>query len=165
MLAPTAIIAAAIPGLRGVLYGRWLARPVVALRELADRIGRGDFSTALPAVAPLEVGALARSMDEMRRNLVELTDALRRREAEAQTVLSGVIEGVYAVDHERRIRYANAQVARLLGRPAGEIVGQFCGDVLQPQRVNGVRPCEHNCPILAAPVFAPGGVPATLWRA
>jgi signal transduction histidine kinase len=89
-------------------------------------------------------------MDEMRRNLVDLTDTLRRREAEAQTVLSGVIEGVYAVDHERRIRYANAQVARLLGRPAGEIVGQFCGDVLQPQRVNGERPCERNCPIIAA---------------
>ena len=150
ILGTTAIIVAAIAGLLGVLYGRWLARPVVALRELAERIGRGDFSTALPAVAPLEVGALARSMDEMRRNLVDLTDTLRRREAEAQTVLSGVIEGVYAVDHERRIRYANAQVARLLGRPAGEIVGQFCGDVLQPQRVNGERPCERNCPIIAA---------------
>jgi signal transduction histidine kinase len=150
ILGTTAIIVAAIAGLAGMLYGRWLARPVVALRELAERIGRGDFSTALPAVAPLEVGALARSMDEMRRNLVDLTDTLRRREAEAQTVLSGVIEGVYAVDHERRIRYANPQVARLLGRPAGEILGQFCGDVLQPQRVNGERPCEHNCPIIAA---------------
>jgi signal transduction histidine kinase len=150
ILGTTAIIVAAIAGLAGMLYGRWLARPVVALRELAERIGRGDFSTALPAVAPLEVGALARSMDEMRRNLVDLTDTLRRREAEAQTVLSGVIEGVYAVDHERRIRYANPQVARLLGRPAGEIIGQFCGDVLQPQRVNGERPCERNCPIIAA---------------
>lgn len=152
ILGTTAIIVAAIAGLLGVLYGRWLARPVVALRELAERIGRGDFSAALPAVAPLEVGALARSMDEMRRNLVDLTDTLRRREAEAQTVLSGVIEGVYAVDHERRIRYANAQVARLLGRPAGDIVGQFCGDVLQPQRINGERPCERHCPILAARV-------------
>ncbi|MGH8230936.1 MAG: ATP-binding protein [Steroidobacteraceae bacterium] len=150
VLSITALIVAAIAGLLGVLYGRWLARPVIALRELADRIGRGDFSTALPAVAPLEVGALATSMDEMRRNLVELTDALRRREAEAQAVLGGVVEGVYAVDHERRIRYANAQVARLLGRPAGDIIGRFCGDVLQPQHVNGERPCEHHCPIIAA---------------
>jgi signal transduction histidine kinase len=150
ILGTTAIIVAGIAGLLGVFYGRWLARPVVALGELAERIGRGDFSTALPAGAPQEVGALASSMDEMRRNLTELTDTLRRREAEAQTVLNGVIEGVYAVDGERRIRYANAQVARLLGRPAGDIVGQFCGDVLQPQRVGGVRPCEQHCPILAA---------------
>ena len=150
ILGTTAIIVAGIAGLLGVVYGRWLARPVVALRELAERIGRGDFSTALPAGAPQEVGALASSMDEMRRNLTDLTDTLRRREAEAQTVLNGVIEGVYAVDGERRIRYANAQVARLLERPAGDILGQFCGDVLQPRQVDGVRPCEHHCPILAA---------------
>ncbi len=66
MLPTTALIVAAIAGLLGVLYGRWLARPVVALRDIAERIGRGDFSAAIPAVAPLEVGALARSMDEMR---------------------------------------------------------------------------------------------------
>src|SRR5208282_4950562 len=136
-LGTTAIIVAAIAGLLGVWYGRWLARPVVALRALADRIGRGDFSTAIPAVAPLEVGALARSMDEMRRNLVDLTETLRRREAEAQTVLNGVVEGVFAVDMERRIRYANAQVAKLLQRPEDEIVGQFCGDVLQPRGPGG----------------------------
>jgi signal transduction histidine kinase len=150
ILATTALIVAAIAGLIGVLYGRWLARPVVALSDLAERIGRGDFSAAMPAVAPLEVGALARSMDAMRGNLVDLTDALRRREAEAQAVLSGVIEGVYAVDQERRIRYANAQVAKLLGRPQSEIIGQFCGDVLRPQPVDGERPCERHCPILAA---------------
>jgi signal transduction histidine kinase len=150
ILAVIAIIVAVIAGMLGVLYGRWLAQPVVALRGLAERMGRGDFSVAIPAVAPLEVDALARSMDEMRRNLVNLTDALRQREAEAQTVLSGVVEGVFAVDSERRIRYANAQVANLLQRPQSEIVGHFCGDVLQPQPHNGERPCVRNCPILAA---------------
>ena len=150
ILATTALIVAAIAGLIGVLYGRWLARPVVALRDLAERIGRGDFSAAMPAVAPMEVGALARSMDAMRGNLIDLTDALRRREAEAQAVLSGVVEGVYAVDQERRIRYANTQVAKLLGRPQNEIIGQFCGDLLQPQLIDGERPCERHCPILAA---------------
>ena len=150
VLLGTALFIAAVAGLLGVLYGRWLARPVVALRDIADRIGRGDFSAAVPAVAPLEVGALARSMDEMRRRLVDLTDALRRREAEAQAVLAGVVEGVFAVDHERRIRYANAQVAKLLRRSPAEIVGQFCGDVLRPQPVHGERPCERDCPILAA---------------
>ncbi len=150
ILATTSIVVAAIAGLLGMLYGRWLARPVVALRNVAERIGRGDFSAAIPAVAPLEVGALARSMDEMRHHLVDLTDTLRRREAEAQAVLGGVVEGVFAVDHERRIRYANAQVASLLGRDAGEILGRFCGDVLQPESVDGERPCERHCPILAA---------------
>lgn len=150
VLIATALLVAAAAGLMGVAYGRWLARPVVALRDIAERIGRGDFSAAIPAVAPLEVGTLARSMDEMRRRLVDLTDALRRREAEAQAVLAGVVEGVFAVDDQRRIRYANAQVARLLRRAPTEIVGQFCGDVLRPGLIEGERPCERHCPILAA---------------
>jgi signal transduction histidine kinase len=150
ILATTALIVAAVAGLIGVLYGRWLAQPVVALSDLAERIGRGDFSAAMPAVAPMEVGALARSMDAMRGNLIDLTDSLRRREAEAHAVLSGVIEGVYAVDQDRRIRYANAQVATLLGQTQSDIIGQFCGDVLQPKPIDGERPCERHCPILAA---------------
>ncbi len=145
-----ALIVAIAAGVLGMLYGRWLARPVVALRDIAERIGRGDFSAAVPAVAPLEVGALGRSMDEMRRRLVDLTDALRRREAEAQAVLSGVVEGVFAVDPDRHIRYANAQAAKLLRLAPTEIVGRFCGDVLRPQLVQGERPCERSCPILAA---------------
>ena len=150
VLAGTALIVALIAGIVGVLYGRWLARPVVALRDLAERIGRGDFSAAMPGVAPLEVGALARAMNAMRENLISLTEALRQREAEAQTVLNGVVEGVFAVDQDRRIRYANGQVARLLGRSQSEIIGRFCGDALQPQPVEGERPCERRCPILHA---------------
>ena len=145
-----AIVVALIAGLLGVLYGRWLARPVVALRDVALRIGMGDMSASMPAVAPLEVGALARSMDDMRRNLVTLTDSLRRREAEAQALLGGIVEGVFAVDAERCIRYANPQTARVLGVEPAALLGRFCGDVLRPAWVEGRRPCEHDCPIIAA---------------
>ena len=150
ILTSTALIVAIIAGLAGMFYGRWLARPVVALRDLAERIGRGDFSAAMPGIAPLEVGGLALAMNAMRENLISLTEALRRREAEAQAVLNGVVEGVFAVDHERRISYANGQVAKLLGRPPSEIIGRFCGDVLQPQPIDGERPCERLCPIVHA---------------
>lgn len=149
-LSIVAFIVIAIAGLAGVLYGRWMVRPVSELRAAADRIGRGNFSTAIPSGGTQEVSALAASMEEMRRNLVELTTALRRREAEAQAVLDGVVEGVYAVDMERRIRYANPQAARIVGREAPELIGQFCGDVLRPEPVDGRRPCEHNCPIVLA---------------
>ncbi len=145
-----AAIVAVLAGLAGVLYGRWIARPVSALRDAAVRIGHGDFTPAVPAAGLKEIGSLAASMEDMRRNLVELTSTMRRREAEAQAVLAGIVEGVYAVDQERRIRYVNPQAARLLGREPEQVIGQFCGDVLQPEEQNGVRPCERECPIVAA---------------
>jgi signal transduction histidine kinase len=90
-------------------------------------------------------------MDDMRRNLVDLTGTLRQREAEAQAVLSGIVEGVYAVDAERRITYMNEQAARLLGMKSQDAIGRFCGDVLKPRcAANGDSPCEALCPILLA---------------
>jgi signal transduction histidine kinase len=165
LLALIALIVAIVAGVGGLLYGRWLAAPVVALRDVAQRIGRGDLTASVPPVAPLEVGALAHSMDEMRQNLLALTESLRQREAEAQALLRGIVEGVYAVDEQRMIRYVNPQIARLLGRPESDIVGRFCGDVLQPAPVNGQRPCERNCPILAARNSGQASLPEMLCMA
>jgi PAS domain-containing protein len=89
-------------------------------------------------------------MEDMRRNLIDLTSTLRQREAEARAVLGGIVEGVYAVDRERAIRYLNPQAARLLGVTPEEALGRFCGDVLKPQPEDGRRPCDFRCPILKA---------------
>ncbi|MBB6092869.1 signal transduction histidine kinase [Povalibacter uvarum] len=146
----TAIVLAALAVLAGVILGQQVTGPVSTLTEAAERLGHGDFSTSIPVGGTKEVGKLGRTMEDMRNNLVELTGALRRREAEAQAVLGGIVEGVYAVDKSRVIRYLNPQAARLLGVQAHEAIGRFCGDVLKPCAENGMRPCENNCPILHA---------------
>ncbi|WP_129776093.1 sensor histidine kinase [Peristeroidobacter soli] len=147
----TAIILAALAVLAGIVLGRQVTGPVTTLTDAVEKLGHGDFSTSIPVGGTREVGKLARTIEDMRNNLVELTGTLRRREAEAQAVLDGIVEGVYAVDKSRVIRYLNPQAAQLLGVQAHEAIGRFCGDVLKPCRdSNGVRPCETNCPILRA---------------
>jgi len=148
-----AIIAALLAGLAllaTVVLVRRIGHPLRSLSQAAQRLGRGDFSTAIPATGTPEVAALARTMEEMRRNLIDLTATLRRREAEAQAVLQGVVEGVFAVDAERNVRYVNPQAARMLGVEPAAVLGRFCGDVLRPCRKDGLRPCESSCPIVAA---------------
>jgi len=146
----TTLILAAIAVLAGTILSRRVVGPVKALTDAAVRIGQGDFSVSIPPGGAAEVGALAHTMEDMRRNLLELTGTLRRREAEAQAVLGGIVEGVYAVDQHRNVRYLNAQAARLLRIDPQEAVGRFCGDVLQPLQEQGRRPCEYRCPILKA---------------
>jgi signal transduction histidine kinase len=136
--------------LGGVVLGRRITVPTEALTAAAARLGQGDFAASIPTGGPAEIGQLARTMDDMRRNLIDLTDTLRQREAEAQAVLGGIVEGVYAVDEERRITYVNDTAARLLGVAPHHAIGRFCGDVLQPRPVDGVRPCERSCPIIKA---------------
>jgi signal transduction histidine kinase len=148
----TALILAALAVFGGLILTEVIAGPVKALTEAAVRLGQGDFSTSIPPGGAAEVGMLARTMEDMRRNLVELTGTLRRREAEAQAVLGGVVEGVYAVDKNRMIRYLNPQAALLLNVTPEQAVGQFCGDILKPRLEDGRRPCDFRCPILQARV-------------
>jgi signal transduction histidine kinase len=149
-LVVTTLILAAFAVLAGTILSRRVVGPVRELTDAAVRIGQGDFSASIPPGGAAEVGALARTMEDMRRNLLELTGTLRRREAEAQAVLGGIVEGVYAVDENRNVRYLNAQAARLLRIDPQQAVGRFCGDVLKPLEVDGRRPCDHRCPILMA---------------
>jgi signal transduction histidine kinase len=151
----TAVVFAGLAMVAGVLLGWRVTRPTEALTHAAVRLGQGDFATSIPTAGPAEIGQLARTMDDMRRNLVDLNSELRQREAEAQVVLGAVVEGVYAVDQERNIRYLNPQAARLLGIDARDAIGRFCGDVLKPcappGSPAGARPCTTTaCPILRA---------------
>jgi signal transduction histidine kinase len=146
-----ALLIAALATASSVLVGRYWISAVEGLTEAARRLGSGDLAAAIPVAGGRELSVLGSTMDEMRRNLVGLTSELRRRETEAQAVLGGIIEGVYAVDEQRRIRFLNPQAERLLKVSAAEATGMFCGDVLKPQRdAQGRRPCEYACPIIQA---------------
>jgi signal transduction histidine kinase len=147
----TAVLVGALAIGVSLLLGQLVAKPVRELTNAATRLAQGDFSTSIPTGGPAEVGVLSRTMEDMRRNLVELTGTLRHREAEARAVLGGTAEGVYAVDKLRRITYLNPQGARMLGIKPEEAIGKFCGDVLKPCVDKlGNRPCDTQCPILQA---------------
>lgn len=153
-LARTLLLLTAGVGIVAALFSlgmaRRVARPVEALTEAAARIGLGDFSSPVPRVGGRETGTLAVTMEEMRGRVLRLTTELRHQEAQAQAILSGIAEGVFAVDRERRLSYLNPQAAALLGIDADTAIGRFCGDVLRPQKVSGDRPCDAACPILHA---------------
>lgn len=150
-LAWTAFVIGVIGVIASLLLARRIVRPLQKLAEAATRLGRGDFSASIAVSGSPETTALARTLDDMRRNLVELTATLRRSEADAQAMLRGVVEGVFAVDQARNVRYLNPQAAQMAGVNPDEVLGRFCGDVLKPcGDADGARPCDSACPILAA---------------
>jgi len=141
---------AALAALASFLLGRRLGRPLRALTGAAARIGRGDMDTPILVAPGGEIGTLATTLEEMRWRLLRLTADLRRQQSESQAIITGITEGVFSVDRERRIRYVNPQAAALLGLREQDMLGQFCGDVLNPRGPDGVRPCAEHCPIVHA---------------
>lgn len=148
------LLLTAVVGLLALLFSasvsQAITRPVERLGEAAQRIGRGELEFAVPREKGAEIGALASAMEEMRARILRLTRELRRRRDEAEAVLGGITEGVFAVDRERKVRYLNPQAAELLGVDPEAVAGRFCGDVLNPRGPDGERPCEESCPILHA---------------
>jgi signal transduction histidine kinase len=146
-----AVLIAALAMAISIFIGRYWISAVEGLTDAAERLAAGDLAASIPVAGGKELSVLGNTMELMRHNLVELTADLRRSEAEAKAVLGGIVEGVYAVDEERRISFVNPQAERLLKISAAEATGRFCGDVLKPQLdALGRRPCEHSCPIIEA---------------
>ena len=57
-------------------------------------------------------------------------------------------DGVYAVDHDQRIVFWNAQAQRLLGHSASEVMGKHCYDVIAGGDHLGHPFCGSDCPVI-----------------
>lgn len=145
-----ALLLGVIAALVSFVIGRRFVVPLHMLTNAAARIGSGDLTTPIQPSPGAEIGTLAATLEEMRRRLMRLTADLHRQQAEAHAIVTGIVEGVFTVDRRRHIRYLNPQAAALFGVLPEQAIGRFCGDVLNPQGPNGVRPCEEHCPIVHA---------------
>src|SRR5207302_11172821 len=71
-----ALILAALAVFAGAILAERGAGPVRALAAAATRLAAGGFSASIPPGGAAEVGALAHTMETMRRNLIDLTTTL-----------------------------------------------------------------------------------------
>jgi signal transduction histidine kinase len=111
--------AGVIAGVIGVIVGLLLAQLIaLRLRRLsaaAESIAQGDFETPLGYLFRDEFGALAQSLDRMRR---QLRRSFRRIEAERdrlRLLLERLHEGVLTIDQDLVVHFANTEARRLLG--------------------------------------------------
>lgn len=145
----TALVAA-LAAAAAALAARRLGRPLELLAAAAERLGRGELARPVPEAGGAETGALAASLETMRRRLAQARSELERRGAELEAIVAGIAEGVIAVDADRRIRFVSPPAASFLGAAAHELLGRFCGDALRPEAAGGGRPCDDACPIVHA---------------
>jgi HAMP domain-containing protein len=107
-LGRTLLLLIVVVGVLATIFSLYLARrlvnPIGRLTRAAARIGQGDFATPVPRAGGAEVETLATAMEEMRSRILQLTTELRQKQAEAEAILTGIVEGVFAVARERRLR-------------------------------------------------------------
>jgi signal transduction histidine kinase len=96
---------------------RGLERPVSALREAAEAVGRGTAPPPFPARVPAEFTTVVSSFQRMAGDVRRSQAAIEEARERTARVLANVATGVIAVDAGLRVTLANPQAALLLGTP------------------------------------------------
>jgi len=106
-------------GLAGLLVTYWLTRrivqPIQALTAAAEAMTAGNAPRRVNLSSSDELGTLARAFGHMVEKLSERESALRQSVDRHATVLSGMNEGVLAVDANQRVLFANVAAGNILG--------------------------------------------------
>lgn len=106
----------------GVYTTRWIARPILGLRDSADRLARGESTIQIPSTPILEVRQLAFSFREMANQLqlsLEELQALNgdlvQERAQIEHFLDAIPLGIAIHQPTGKVAYLNRQAMRLLG--------------------------------------------------
>lgn len=99
----------------GVSYvvARRITRPVEQLKRAAEAYGNGDFTVRATTSRWDEIADLGSSLNAMAGRLKDRIETVIRQRNELEAVLSGMVEGVAALDEKGNLTRWNAAAARL----------------------------------------------------
>lgn len=108
-----------LAGIFAFLTGRFITHPVTEVAEqMRDIAATKDFGRRVPLKSADEVGVLAKSFNEMSRELESADIALRVAERKYRTIFENAIEGIFQMKEEGAIITANPALARMFGFPS-----------------------------------------------
>ncbi len=116
-----------------LLMARWLAlgltRPLLALNRAVDEMAVGVDRRHVYPERDDEVGVLGTSFNRLSDRLAERILQLEEDREQLRAILSGMVEGVVALDAEQRVVYANGRAAELLEFLSQSLVGRRLWEV------------------------------------
>lgn len=111
-----------------LFIARRISRPLEDLKNGAQHFARGDLTFRLPSPKAKEMADLAEAMNHM---AVELDKKIKieiKQRNETEAILTGMFEGVIAVDNDEKILNINQAALRMFDRnvePKGKSIQEF----------------------------------------
>lgn len=110
---------------------RGLNQSLHDLGEAAGRVGDADGPSRVPVGDPHEVAELGRTFNSMSARLASRIAELEEDRHQLRAILSGMVEGVVALDAEQRILFVNERASQLLELAAPPPVGRRFWEVVR----------------------------------
>ncbi len=114
------------------LLARQVVRPILAITSAAQRAAGGDLQSEVPEVTQNEVGTLARTFNQMTRQVRLLYEELKRSEAYFRALIENASDLITVHQADGVITYASAPLERLLGYQPDEVLGQALTAYVHP---------------------------------
>jgi len=96
---------------------------------------------------PTKILGVIQDITERRLALTHAHEELDRLARERDRILEFAGEGIYHVDEDGRITFANPAAAKMLGWPLEALIGKPAHELLHHTRADGSHFSRHDCPI------------------
>ncbi|MDX9974363.1 MAG: ATP-binding protein [FCB group bacterium] len=130
LLLGTLLVALVAVGL-SLLAVRRLARQIEAVKQYAEGYARDETAARLPVSDSFELAGLANALNRMGARFAARMEEILRQRNELDSVLTGMIEGVIAVDLDARVINLNDTAAKLLSTTRAEACGRTIQEVIR----------------------------------
>jgi two-component system phosphate regulon sensor histidine kinase PhoR len=117
---------------------RRLTRPLAELTAGAANIAAGNYGHKVYITANDEVGTLARTFNQMSLRLAAQFAQVDEDRQQLRAILSGMLEGVVALDARQQILFVNERAAQLLEFQAKTAVGRRFWEVVRQAALQGI---------------------------
>jgi two-component system phosphate regulon sensor histidine kinase PhoR len=110
--------------------------PIIMMKEMTERISKGDFSRRINIYFHNELGDLVRNLNEMSEVLQEKITKITHDKNELQAILSSLVEGVVVIGADDRVLYVSPNFCDLLDVRSRDATGRPYWEVLRNQEIN-----------------------------
>lgn len=123
--------------LASMSIARTLSKPVMEMKNGAERIAAGDLDFRLKIPEIEEIRGLAQALNTMAESLGERIRTITSQKNELDAILSGMSEGVLATDVNERIIIINPAAAEFLAISADNAKGKWIHDIVRNSTLQG----------------------------
>lgn len=99
----------------GFFVARGFAKPLAAMTAIAESMSKGNYEKRVAIDQKDEMGSLAKALNKMSRSSRERLETIALESNKLLAILSGMAEGVVAVDKNETIIHLNEAAKKILG--------------------------------------------------
>jgi PAS domain S-box-containing protein len=126
------LVALIIGSVLGLVFSRWISRPMEELISWANNLQNGDLATPVKIQSSvLEISQVAETLERTRTELFKTLTNLQQEQSWSNQLLGSIVEGIVTLDTEGKIRFFSHGAERITGRSRAEVTGKLCDQVFQ----------------------------------